>query len=137
MLVLDTRRVLGLSARQAVRTEVRYDPAAPMDVSMEFAVEGGPRTVWRIGRDLLRQGLRTASGLGDVRIRPSSSGDRATAWLQLTSGDMAALFELPLPPLARWLEHTYELVPAGQELAGFDWDAATADLLRGPGAHRD
>ncbi|MER5917776.1 hypothetical protein ABT124_47705 [Streptomyces sp. NPDC001982] len=27
------------------------------------------------------------------------------------------------------LEYTYQLVPAGQELDGLDWDAVTASLL--------
>ncbi|MGW9027669.1 hypothetical protein ACWGQ5_26570 [Streptomyces sp. NPDC055722] len=34
-------------------------------------------------------------------------------------------------------EYTYELVPAGHELAEIDWDVATADLLQGPRAHSD
>jgi hypothetical protein len=50
---------------------------------------------------------------------------------------MAALFELPVSPLADWLEYTYELVPAGHELTEIDWDVATADLLQGPRAHSD
>ncbi|MGW1161147.1 SsgA family sporulation/cell division regulator [Streptomyces sp. NPDC002519] len=72
--------------------------------------------------------------LGDVQIWPSHPEDRATALLQLASRDMAALFELPVPPLSEWLEYTYELVPAGHELAEVDWDVATADLLQGPRA---
>lgn len=34
-------------------------------------------------------------------------------------------------------ECTYELVPAGHELAEIDWDVATADLLQCPRAHSD
>ncbi|MFF3503249.1 SsgA family sporulation/cell division regulator [Streptomyces sp. NPDC003247] len=129
-LVLDIERMLDVSARQAVRAEFRFDPRSPLTVSVEFLVEGGPCVLWRIGRDLLHQGLYSVSGLGDVRIWPTHPEDRTTARLQLTSLDMAALFELPVRPLAEWLEHTYELVPAGQELAEIDWDSATADLLR-------
>ncbi|MEU3526520.1 SsgA family sporulation/cell division regulator [Streptomyces sp. NPDC038707] len=131
-LALDIERVLDVSARQAIRAEFRYDPALPLAVSLELVAEGGPRVLWRIGRDLLRQGLYTMSGLGDVQMWPSSQEEAATARLQLASGDMAALFELPIPPLAAWLEHTYSLVPAGQELAGADWDVTTEDLLHGP-----
>ncbi|WP_318199550.1 SsgA family sporulation/cell division regulator [Streptomyces sp. SCL15-4] len=131
-LSLDIERVLDVSARQAVRAEFRYDPALPLAVSLELLVEGGPRVLWRIGRDLLQQGLYTMSGLGDVRMWPSSLEEGATARLQLASGDMAALFELPIPPLAAWLEHTYSLVPAGQELAGVDWDVTAEALLHGP-----
>lgn len=44
---------------------------------------------------------------------------------------MAALFELPVPPLAEWLERTYELVPVGTELTELDWNTAAAALLLG------
>jgi hypothetical protein len=127
---LDIERVLDVSARQAIRAEFRYDPALPLVVCVEFLAAGGPRVLWRIGRDLLRQGLHETSGLGAVRIRPSNRADRATAWLQLVSKDMAALFELPVPPLAEWLARTYEIVPEGCEFTGVDWDVTAADLLK-------
>ncbi|MFE4454753.1 SsgA family sporulation/cell division regulator [Streptomyces sp. NPDC056796] len=136
-LTLDIERVLGVSARQPVRAEFRFDPGTPLVVRAEFAVEGGPRVLWRIGRDLLCQGLHSMSGLGDIQMWPSSLEEEETAWLQLASGDMAALFELPVPPLAEWLGHTYDLVPAGDELSGIDWDVATASLLPAPGAQSD
>ncbi|MFE6888477.1 SsgA family sporulation/cell division regulator [Streptomyces sp. NPDC057694] len=136
-LTLDIERVLGVRARQAIRAEFRFDPASPLVVSVEFVAEGGPRVLWRIGRDLLQEGLYGVSGLGDVKVWPSGPQAGSTARLQLASGDMAALFELPVPPLAAWLAHTYELVPAGQELAGVDWDVTAADLLHGPRAHSD
>ncbi|CCK24632.1 hypothetical protein BN159_0253 [Streptomyces davaonensis JCM 4913] len=136
-LTLDIERVLDVSTRQAVRAEFRFSAASPLIVSVELVVEGGPRVVWRIGRDLLQQGLHSMGGLGDVRMWPSHLEERSTAWLQLASGDMAALFELPVPPLAEWLEHTYRLVPAGDELAGVDWDAAGAELLPAHGARSD
>jgi len=136
-LTLDIKRVLDVTARQPIRAEFRFDPESPLAVSVEFLVQGGPRVLWRIGRDLLQQGLYSMSGLGDVQVWPSNVEERATAWLQLTSGDMAALFELPVPPLAEWLAYTYELVPAGHELAGIDWDVATADLLHSPEAQTE
>ncbi|MER7539037.1 SsgA family sporulation/cell division regulator [Streptomyces sp. NPDC097704] len=136
-LTLDIERVLGLTVRQAVRAEFRFDPASPLTVCVEFIVEGGPRVLWRIGRDLLQQGLNSMSGLGSVQIWPSNRKGRATAWLQLASTDTAALFELPVPPLAAWLEHTYGLVPAGSELTDVDWDIATTTLLRDPEVRAD
>ncbi|WP_190136592.1 SsgA family sporulation/cell division regulator [Streptomyces longispororuber] len=136
-LTLDIERVLGATQRQAISAEFRFDPGSPLVVCARFGIEGGPRVLWRIGRDLLRQGLSSGSGHGDVRIRPTGREDRATAWLLLASGDMAAVFELPVPPLAEWLEHTYALVPAGHELHGVDWDATAADLLDGPRTRSD
>lgn len=129
-LTLDIERVLGVSARQAIRAEFRFDPGSPLIVSVEFVIDGGSRVLWHIGRDLLRQGLYSMSGIGDVTMRPSDLTEGATARLRLASGDMAALFELPVPPLAEWLEYTYELVPAGDELAGVDWDVTAAELAR-------
>ncbi|MER5204090.1 SsgA family sporulation/cell division regulator [Streptomyces sp. NPDC002825] len=134
---MDIERVLSLSARQALRAEFRFSQEAPLAVSVEFLVPGGTRVLWRIGRDLLRQGLRRASGFGDVRMWPSQSGEPATAWLQLTARDTAALFEIPVRPLAEWLERTYELVPAGRELATIDWDVTSEDLLRSPEAQSE
>ncbi|MFF0478476.1 SsgA family sporulation/cell division regulator [Streptomyces sp. NPDC004284] len=136
-LTLNIERVLGLTARQAIRAEFRFDLDSPLTVCVEFIVEGGPRVLWRIGRDLLQQGLTSMSGLGNMRIWPSNRKERATAWLQLTSHDTAALFELPVPPLATWLEYTYKLVPAGSELTDVDWDIATTALLRDPEPRTD
>ncbi|SEO96904.1 SsgA family sporulation/cell division regulator [Actinacidiphila rubida] len=130
-LVLGVERVLDVDARQPIRAEFRFDPADPLTVSVEFIVHGGPRVLWRIGRDLLAQGLHAVSGLGDVQMWPSHPQERATARLRLSAGDMAALFDLPVPPLEQWLAHTYDLVPAGAELAAVDWDMAGAELLDG------
>ncbi|MFF7051754.1 SsgA family sporulation/cell division regulator [Streptomyces griseorubiginosus] len=130
-LVLDIERVLDVATRQTIRAAFGFDLAAPLVVSLVLVVEGGPRVRWRIGRDLMQQGLRSASGLGDVQMWPARPDEGGTAWLQLASRDMAALFELPVPPLEEWLERTYELVPAGRELAEVDWDATTTNLLAG------
>ncbi|KOG73824.1 SsgA family sporulation/cell division regulator [Streptomyces flaveolus] len=136
-LTLDIERVLDVSTRQAIRAEFSYDPERPLIVCVEFLIEGGPRVLWRIGRDLLQQGLYSMSGFGDVQVWPTNLEERTTARLQLASGDMAALFELPVPPLAEWLERTYQLVPPGHELVGVDWDVTAADLLGGRRAASD
>lgn len=133
-LSLDIHRMLDTFARQAVRAEFRFDAGAPLSVTVAFLVDGAPRVTWLVGRDLLHQGLFSMSGLGDVQVWPTAGPDaeRATAWLRLDSYDTTAVFELPVPPLASWLGHTYELVPAGEEMDGTDWDAVTTDLLSAP-----
>ncbi|MFJ5035865.1 SsgA family sporulation/cell division regulator [Streptomyces sp. NPDC088560] len=136
-LTLDIERVLDVSARQAIRAEFRFDPESPLVVAVEFLVTGGPRVLWHIGRDLLQQGLYSMSGLGDVQMWPVNLEERATARLQLASGDVAALLELPVSPLADWLEYTYELIPAGCELDEVDWNVTTADLLHTPEAQAE
>ncbi|MFG3283417.1 SsgA family sporulation/cell division regulator [Streptomyces sp. NPDC048111] len=135
-LSLDIERVLGIAVRQPVRAVFRFSPRSPLVVCADLRVVDGPRALWHIGRDLLRDGLRRRSGTGDVQAWPSpplpGRGQR-TVRLQLASRDMAALFELPAQPLAGWLRHTYEQVPAGRELSGVDWAATAAGLLGAPG----
>ncbi|MFJ6073960.1 SsgA family sporulation/cell division regulator [Streptomyces sp. NPDC093065] len=132
-LSLDIHRMLDAFARHTVQAEFRFDTGAPLVVSVTFLVEGTPCITWRIGRDLLYQGLFWLSGLGDVQVWPAHLDERATAWLRLESYDLTALFEVPVPPLAEWLERSYELVPAGAEMDGLDWDDVIAGLLRAPG----
>ncbi|MFE3904975.1 SsgA family sporulation/cell division regulator [Streptomyces sp. NPDC059153] len=130
-LFLDVRRLLNVYAQQSLQAEFRFDPAHPLMVTTTFIVAGGPRVTWLLGRDLLHQGLFSLGGLGDVQVWPTHLDERSTAWLQLNSHGLKALFELPVPPLAEWLEHTYRIVPAGYELDGVDWDAVAVGLLSG------
>ncbi|MFE7752866.1 SsgA family sporulation/cell division regulator [Streptomyces sp. NPDC057428] len=137
LLSLDIRCMLDAFAWHTMKGEFRFDTRAPLVVSLTFLVEGAPRITWSVGRDLLYQGLFWMSGLGDVQVWPAYLGERATAWLQLDSYDVTTLFELPITPLAAWLEHSYELVPAGAEVEGLDWDDVISGLLRTPKAPPD
>ncbi|WP_399895969.1 SsgA family sporulation/cell division regulator [Streptomyces sp. BBFR51] len=137
LLSLDIHCMLDAFARHTMKAEFRFDTRAPLVVSLTFLVEGAPCITWSVGRDLLYQGLFWMSGLGDVQVWPAHLDERATAWLQLDSYDVTALFELPVPPLTEWLEHSYELVPAGTEVEGLDWDEVIAGLLRTPKAPPD
>ncbi|MFF2328587.1 MULTISPECIES: SsgA family sporulation/cell division regulator [unclassified Streptomyces] len=133
VLSLDIDRILeDGGARQTVPAEFRYTPDSPLVVTVVFLVEGISDIVWRIGRDLLHQGMSSLSGVGDVQMWPARLEARPTAWLRLASPGMVALFALPVLPLTRWLEDTYGLVPAGTETHGLDWDAVTTGLLKGP-----
>lgn len=133
-LSLDIRRVLESSSlRQTVRATFRYDLDAPLVVAVTFRVDSGEQVTWRIGRDLLNAGLYGPSGIADVQVWPTDRDDEwQTAWLKVASATTAALFELPVPPLAAWLEGTYALVPPGQEYAQLDWDAFGAGLTADP-----
>ena len=44
-----------------------------------------------------------------------------------------ALYELPITPLAEWLDATYRVVSAETEMDGLDWDAFLLELVDGPG----
>ncbi|MFH8625952.1 SsgA family sporulation/cell division regulator [Streptomyces vietnamensis] len=122
---------------QDLRIEFGFDPARPFVVIITFITTCQPPVTWCIGRDLLYQGLFSLSGLGDVQVWPEHSDGEPTAWLRLHPYGLPALFELPVPPLAAWLEHTYRIVPAGSDLDGVDWDAVAACILRGGGVLSD
>ncbi|MFJ6070922.1 SsgA family sporulation/cell division regulator [Streptomyces sp. NPDC093065] len=133
-LSLELHRMVSSQAWESVRGEFEFDPDAPLLVSITFFIdEDGPRVTWQVGRDLLDQGLRSTSGIGDVQVWPSYLGEEESAWLQLSSYDVTALFEMPAPPLAEWLERTYQIVPAGAEMSRLDPDAFLAGLLGDPG----
>lgn len=133
-LSLNIRRVLeSNSCRQAVRATFHYDLNAPLVVTVTFRVHNSRKNVtWRIGRDLLYEGLFALSGIADVQVWPTDHEEWQTAWLKIGSRSATALFELPAPPLAEWLEDTYALVPPGQESVYLDWDAFAASLVTDP-----
>lgn len=132
VLPLTIDRIFEEALRAPVRTQFRYTPADPLVVTVVFRVETGPNVTWRIGRDVLGQGMSTPSGVGDVQVWPAHLELRRSARLRISSRGRTALFELPVLPLERWLEETYGLVPAGTETHGLDWDAFAAGLLQDP-----
>lgn len=131
-LSLDVQHVLGSYSRQTVRATFGYTADAPLVVTLSFLVHGGSHVTWCIGRDLLYEGLYSLSGIADVQVWPSDDDEWQSAMLKIASRESTALFELPAPPLAEWLEHTYALVPPGHETARLDWDAFAAGLLADP-----
>jgi Streptomyces sporulation and cell division protein, SsgA len=72
--------------------------------------------------ELLDQGMRTAAGLGDVRVAPivPCLGQRFSIELEPRGG--FARLEGPVAPVEAWLATTYEAVPAGSETALWDID---------------
>ncbi|GJF33986.1 hypothetical protein KNE206_66860 [Kitasatospora sp. NE20-6] len=132
VLTLLVKRVLDGCAWRPVRAEFRFDPAAPMIVSVTLAPARGPSVLWRIGRELLHQGLFEESGEGHVQVRPAPGQEGGIAFLLLASRQSSAVLELPVPALAEWLEGTYEIVPAQTEGESLDWDGFISGLLDEP-----
>ncbi|MEU0946461.1 SsgA family sporulation/cell division regulator [Streptomyces canus] len=133
-LYLDLDQMLDEFTRQPITAKFRFDPDMPAVITVEFMAERGPALVWRIGRELLHRGLTAMSGCGDVRMWPMAPGERPSSWLLLESQEVEALFEVPVPPLADWLDATYRIISGEAEMAGLDWDCFLVDLLDGPGA---
>ncbi|MEU0945606.1 SsgA family sporulation/cell division regulator [Streptomyces canus] len=127
-LMLDVQRVLDVATRQTIGAEFRFDPAAPLAMSLELVVKDDPRALWGIGRDLLRRGSvrPAASATSRCGRRVPRRGHRvASAGFEGHGGSLRTAVPAP----EEWLEHTYELVPAGRELAEVGWYATAADLL--------
>ena len=133
-LYLDLDQMLDDFTRQAITANFRFDPDMPAVITVEFVAARGPGLVWRIGRELLHRGLTAMSGCGDVRMWPMTPGERPSSWLLLESEEVQALFEVPVPPLADWLDATYRIISAEAEMAGLDWDGFLMELLDSPGA---
>ncbi|RKE23609.1 SsgA family sporulation/cell division regulator [Streptomyces sp. TLI_171] len=131
VLRLVLKRVLEGCLRRPVRAEFRFDRDSPMVVSVALAPTRGPSVTWRIGRGLLYQGLFEESGEGRVQVWPALGREGGTAMLRLESRESSALLEVPVPPLAGWLEDTYAALPAEAELDALDWDGFVAGVLGG------
>jgi hypothetical protein len=103
---------------EPVRATLRYDSADPYAVEVDFHGEGKAKTVvWRFARELLHDGIRTATGDADVQVRPFS---RHHVLLKLRSHDGAMDLLLPMADVRRFLRHTYRAVPAGREQQDVD-----------------
>lgn len=134
-LSLVIQRVLDEEARIPLHAEFRFDPCMPLIVSVTFTHEQGIVT-WNIGRELLHRGLSEESGNGDVQVWPTPF-DEEKAWLLLESTDRTAVFELPVPAVAQWIDSTYERVSAEAESDALDWDGFLQQVLDGKDALPD
>ncbi|MEU6440844.1 SsgA family sporulation/cell division regulator [Streptomyces sp. NPDC047046] len=121
-------RVLDGGTRRPLRAAFRFDPCAPMVVSLTLSPMRGPSVTWRIGRELLRHGLHDESGEGDVRVWAAPGEEGRAAWMRLESRQSSALLELPARAVSRWLAATYLRVPAHAEGRALDWDGFLTSL---------
>lgn len=102
----------------------QYGAEDPLAVRLELHVSADTPVTWVVGRDVLSAGVEGLSGDGDFKAWPSRA-QSATPLLYLRlerPQGKAATFAADLTEVHRWLEHTYELVPAGDEHAMLDWD---------------
>lgn len=117
---------------QPVRTRLwtwwSYTPLDPYALYVHF--EAGEPNEWRFARDLLHEGLRRPTGVGDVMLGPAGR----KVWLSISSPDGSATLTAPRRELAAFLRRTYAWVPSGGESAYVDLDAAVGRLLYGGAA---
>jgi hypothetical protein len=84
---------------------------------------------WVFARDLLRTGLASPVGDGDVHVWPSWGTGRELLMISLTSPDGQALLEATAEDVRSFLDRTAAVVPDGEESNHLDLDAALARLL--------
>lgn len=107
---------------------LRYSATDPYAVRAVFSGDG-MEVEWVFARDLLRQGLSTPTGDGDVHVWPSWGTGRELLMISLTSPDGQAVLEAGADDVRSFLDRTAAVVPDGQESEFLDLDAALTRLL--------
>ena len=105
-----------------------YSAADPYAVRAVFSGDG-MEVEWVFARELLRTGLGTPVGDGDVHVWPSWGTGRELLMISLTSPDGQAVLEASASDVRSFLDRTAAVVPDGDESAHLDLDAALTRLL--------
>lgn len=114
-----------------IRPTLRYDAAEPFAVHVDFpadvsADENG--VTWTFARSLLEEGLETAAGIGDVRIRPC---ERSRTVIEFHAAHGTAAIKFGTASLRRFLQRSYAVVEPGREDLGPELDHGLMSLLDG------
>jgi hypothetical protein len=139
-----TFHLVGPQSWTAVPAALVYDSADPFAVRVRFGdggtdeMDSSPYDIpeddggveWLLSRDLLRAGLTSPVGEGDVRLWPARAG-LDVVFLQLRAPSGEALFELSGAVVADFLRETELLVAIGTESEALEVDDELSALLRG------
>lgn len=120
------------SAEESVIATLRYAPHEPFLVRANFRLSGGRAVDWVFSRELLREGLVMAAGIGDIRFFPGDDG----LLLELRSHQGRAFLYGDLQPVADFVHRVYALVPDGAEGRYYSLDSeleVLLELLADPG----
>jgi hypothetical protein len=111
----------GATERCPVLAHLSYDAADPFAVTAVFSHDGRVLARWRLDREMLLDGLARPVGVGDVRMRPASTG----MWEELRieflgdaradGGRQRAVVFAWAPAIAAFLRETREVVAPGRE----------------------
>ncbi|MBO8199654.1 SsgA family sporulation/cell division regulator [Streptomyces smyrnaeus] len=129
--IVQAQLITRPPATRPLTPALRYDTDDPLAVRIVFPSEislDGEEVAWAFSRELLAEGLRGPAGEGDVHICPC--GQERTV-IELYAGEGVAVLEFRAADLGRFLQHSYDLVPAGAETALLDLEEGFAALLRG------
>jgi hypothetical protein len=112
---LSARVLQPGSGSWAARTRLGYDPADPYAINMTVHVRDQDEVTWLFSRELLDEGLRQTSGVGDVSISPCPQAPSDLIHVTLRNDANSAVLELRAAPVAEFIRTTYRLVPSGSE----------------------
>lgn len=108
--------------------ELRFDPADPWAVTLEFRPETGA-VPWLFARELLTDGVHDVVGEGDVQVWPSESSGGPVVCIALRSQDGNALFEASRADVEAFLSRSYAVLPHGAERHAVDIDVELQRIL--------
>ncbi|MEV5974735.1 SsgA family sporulation/cell division regulator [Streptomyces sp. NPDC051921] len=110
-----------------IETTVSYTSRDPHALSIVFHLLGEAPVVWRLDRQMVLTGSRTATGEGEVRLRPAPDG---TLLLLLGPAGHCATVRCDPDRLVRLVRDTLVLVPQGTEESHIDWRPLLSSLRR-------
>ncbi|BDM71135.1 hypothetical protein HEK616_46220 [Streptomyces nigrescens] len=126
---VQVRLIATTPGPYGVPAVLHYQPADPLAVRMSFPPEislDGSAVDWAFARELLAEGVRAPAGRGDVRVRPCGP-DRTV--MEFHADEGIAMVQLNTVDVRRFLDRSYEAVPAGSELAHLGMDRGLAELF--------
>ena len=95
--------------------ELSWSPNSPLEVVLHFPKTSYGPVTWVVARDVLIEGLRAPSGLGDIAVLPDVA-DRENLIITLSSPNGRADFKLRHRAMSEFLAKTIAVVPQGSEL---------------------
>jgi hypothetical protein len=135
---VSMRLVISSSSSAPVPAKLRYRRSDPYAIEAWFRTGPNEHVHWVFSRELLTAGLRTSTGVMDVKIRPAVSVGTEIVFITLQSPEGTALLEAPRAALQKFLRRTNDLVAPGDERRHvnmdelFELSAHTRQTTAGP-----
>ncbi|HEX4357085.1 MAG TPA: SsgA family sporulation/cell division regulator [Pseudonocardia sp.] len=104
-------------------TRWSYRADDPFAVMMSISRPSGRWIDWLLSRDLLIEGLAKPAGIGDVRLTPFTDEEFDVLEVRIGDDEGFASLEFDRDLIERFLEATFDIVPAGAESAVIDVEA--------------
>ncbi|MGW7647133.1 SsgA family sporulation/cell division regulator [Streptomyces bobili] len=106
----------SLAHASSLHARLTYRVSDPYAVEARFRADDHGETVWIFARELLRDGLESTSGLGDVTVWPGTgTRGRPRIFVRLSSPEGSALLSAEDADVRAFLEAGSNLVSYGEE----------------------